>query len=78
MEREGIVRNSAASSRPESLAHEKPSTNASIWSGLPRIRREYQKLQGFGLATRSQSESKSTFLGATVLKFECQNYQIAP
>jgi len=56
----------------------RPSATPSFWVGLPMIRRDYQELQGFALATSSQSESKNFFLGTTVLKIEYENYQVTP
>jgi hypothetical protein len=56
----------------------KLSAKPSFFAGIPTIRRDYQELQGFAVATSSRSESSSMLLGGTVLNIEYQNYQVAP
>jgi hypothetical protein len=56
----------------------KLSARPSIWSGRPTIRRDYQELRGFAVATSSRSESTSLFFGTTVLSIEYQNYDVTP
>ena len=56
----------------------RPSAAPSMWVGLPMIRRDYQKLQGFSMAREAHSESKNFFFGTTVLKIDYTNYHITP
>jgi len=56
----------------------KLSAKPSFWSGIPTIRRDYQELQGFAVATSSRSESSSMLLGTTVLNIEYRNYLVVP
>ena len=56
----------------------KLSAKPSFFAGTPIIRRDYQELQGFAVATRSRSESSSMLLGSTVLSIEYQNYRVEP
>jgi len=56
----------------------KLSAKPSFFAGIPIIRRDYQELQGFAVATRSRSESSSMLLGSTVLSIEYQNYRVEP
>jgi hypothetical protein len=56
----------------------KLSAKPSFFAGIPTIRRDYQELQGFAVATSSHSESSSMLLGSTVVDIDYENYQVAP
>jgi hypothetical protein len=55
-----------------------PSAAPSIWTGLPKIQRDYQELDGFALAKSSQSESRRPVIGTTIVKIDYENYKITP
>jgi hypothetical protein len=56
----------------------KLSAKPSFFAGIPTIRRDYQELQGFAVATSSHSESSSMLLGSTVVNIDYRNYQVGP
>ncbi|HYM13132.1 MAG TPA: outer membrane lipoprotein-sorting protein [Bryobacterales bacterium] len=54
----------------------KPSAGPSFWSGRPMIVREYERIDGFSLATKSHALSDSFLLGRTELTIEYSDYKV--
>lgn len=55
----------------------KPTVSPSFIAGRPSITREYQKLNGFAFAKRSQALSNNALLGKTELTIDYSGYKLA-
>ena len=53
-----------------------PSESPSFFAGNSTVTRDYEKVNGFSMATHAEAHSHNFLLGTTVLKIDYTNYQI--
>jgi hypothetical protein len=54
----------------------RPVVSASFWAGRPLIVRDYERIEGFSMATRSHALAETLLMGKTELTIEYSDYKI--